>query len=92
MKPGFRKPHTTYALGLGSEQLFPKGIRATGLAPHRRYSARQVEQEICVPECAPLAEESWPANICTTCAAKRDSQRIDAALGILKRAGRLGQL
>src|ERR1700745_3314345 len=27
MKPGFRKPHATYALGPDAEQLFPKAYR-----------------------------------------------------------------
>ena len=30
VKPGFRKPHATYALGPEAEQLVSEGIRTTG--------------------------------------------------------------
>src|SRR5438874_6110341 len=40
-----------------------------------RYSRIRLSQEICVPECAPPVER-LPANICTTCAAKRDSKEL----------------
>ena len=34
MKPGFRKPHATYALGAGSRTIVSEGIRAIGVASH----------------------------------------------------------
>src|SRR6266576_4591640 len=48
-----------------------------------RYSRVRLSQEICGPECASLVERS-PTNICTTCAAKRDSKELMLHLAFSK--------
>jgi predicted ArsR family transcriptional regulator len=85
MKPGFRKPHTTYALGSEAEQLFPKAygrlvsllmsifsrqIKPGNLRAGMRAAGRAVAQEH-------LHELKG----------KTRQQRIDAALRILKELG-----
>jgi len=85
MKPGVRKPHTTYALGPEAEQLFPKAygrlasllmaifsrqVKPRNLRAGMRAAGREVAQEH-------LRELQG----------KTRQQRIDAALGILKELG-----
>src|SRR5881396_1831075 len=40
MKPGVRKPHTTYALGPEAERLFPKAYGRLVSMPTSRYARR----------------------------------------------------
>src|SRR5215471_13151188 len=85
MKPGFRKPHATYALGPEAEQLFPKAygrlvsllmsifsrqIKPQDLRAGMRAAGRAVAQEH-LPELR----------------GKSRQQRIDAALDVLKELG-----
>ena len=85
MKPGVRKPHTTYALGPEAEQLFPKAygrlvsllmsifsrqVKPQDLRAGMRAAGRAVAQEH-LPELK----------------GKNRGQRIDAALWILKELG-----
>jgi predicted ArsR family transcriptional regulator len=85
MKPGIRKPHTTYALGLEAEQLFPKAygrlvallmsifsrqVKPNALRAGMRTAGRTLAQEH-LPE--------WRG--------KTRQHRIDAALSILKELG-----
>jgi len=85
MKPGTRKPHTTYALGSEAEQLFPKAygplvsllmsifsrhVKPANLRAGMRAAGRTVAQEY-------LRELKG----------KTRQQRIDAALGVLKELG-----
>jgi predicted ArsR family transcriptional regulator len=85
MKPGFRKPHVTYALGPEAEQLFPKAygrlvsllmsifsrqINPRNLRAGMRAAGRTVAQEH-------LRELRG----------KTRQQRIDAALDVLKELG-----
>jgi predicted ArsR family transcriptional regulator len=84
-KPGFRKPHTTYALGPEAEQLFPKAygrlvsllmsifsrqIEPRDLRAGMRAAGRAVAREY-MPELR----------------VKTRQQRIDTALDILKELG-----
>ena len=74
MKPGFRKPHTTYALGPEAEQLFPKAYgRLVSLL--MSIFSRQVKPRN-LRAGMRAAGQAWPANICTTCVAKRDSKEL----------------
>ena len=85
MKPGVRKPHTTYGLGPEAEHLFPKAygrlvsllmsiftrqVKPKNLRAGMRAAGRKVAQE-------------HLANLKT----KSREQRIDAALGVLKELG-----
>ena len=85
MKPGVRKPHTTYALGPEAEHLFPKAygrlvsllmsifsrqVRPQNLRAGMRAAGRKVAQE-------------HSGNL----KGKNREQRIDAALGVLKELG-----
>ena len=85
MKPGIRKPHTTYALGPEAEQLFPKAygrlvtllmsifsrqVKPRNLRAGMRAAGRTVAHEH-------LRELEG----------KTREQRIDAALGVLKELG-----
>jgi predicted ArsR family transcriptional regulator len=85
MKPGFRKPHATYALGPEAEQLFPKAygrlvsllmsifsrqVHPRNLRAGMRAAGRTVASEH-LPELR----------------GKSRQQRIDAALGVLKELG-----
>jgi predicted ArsR family transcriptional regulator len=85
MKPGIRKPHTTYALGPEAEQLFPKAygtlvsllmsifsrqVKPRNLRAGMRAAGRTVAHEH-LPELR----------------GKTRRQRIDAALGVLKDLG-----
>src|SRR5881275_1635359 len=85
MKPGFRKPHTTYALGSEAEQLFPKAYgRLISLL--MSIFSRQVEPRNLRAGMRAagrtLAEEHL-----SELRGKTRQQRIDAALGILKELG-----
>ena len=85
MKPGFRKPHTTYALGPEAEQLFPKAYgRLISLL--MSIFSRQVEPRNLRAGMRAagrtLAEEHL-----SELRGKTRQQRIDAALGILKELG-----
>jgi len=85
MKPGIRKPHTTYVLGPDAEQLFPKAygrlvsllmsifsrqVKPRNLRAGMRAAGRTVAHEH-------LRELKG----------KTREQRIDAALGVLKELG-----
>jgi predicted ArsR family transcriptional regulator len=85
MKPGVRKPHTTYALGPEAEHLFPKAygrlvsllmsifsrqIGPQNLRAGMRAAGRKVAQEHM-----------------DSLKGKSREQRIDAALGVLKELG-----
>jgi predicted ArsR family transcriptional regulator len=85
MKPGTRKPHTTYALGPEAEHVFPKAygllvsllmsifsrqVKPRNLRAGMRAAGRKVAQEH-------MHELQ----------SKTRQQRIDAALGILKELG-----
>src|SRR5215468_5356672 len=85
MKPGIRKPHTTYALGPEAEHLFPKAygrlvsllmsifsrqVKPQNLRAGMRAAGRKVAQEHL-----------------RGLQGKTRKQRIDAALGILKELG-----
>jgi predicted ArsR family transcriptional regulator len=85
MKPGVRKPHTTYALGPEAEQLFPKAygrlvsllmsifsrqVKPKNFRAGMRAAGRAVAQEH-------LGELNG----------KTPQQRVDAALSILKELG-----
>src|SRR5881409_4039791 len=85
MKPGVRKPHTTYALGPEAEQLFPKSygrlvsllmtifsrqVKRRNLRAGMRAAGRTIAQEHL-----------------RALKGKTHQQRIDAALGILKELG-----
>ena len=85
MKPGIRKPHTTYALGPEAEHLFPKAygrlvsllmsifsrqVKPRNLRAGMRAAGRKVAQEHL-----------------RGLQGKTRKQRIDAALGILKELG-----
>ena len=85
MKPGIRKPHTTYVLGPEAEQLFPKAygrlvsllmsifsrqVKPRNLRAGMRAAGRTVANEH-LPELR----------------GKTRQQRIDAALGVLKELG-----
>jgi len=85
MKPGFRKPHATYALGSEAEQLFPKAygrlvsllmsIFSRQIKPQNlRAGMRAAGQAV--------AHEHLPE-----LRGKTRQQRIDAALAILKELG-----
>jgi len=85
MKPGFRRPHATYALGPEAEQLFPKAygrpvsllmsIFSRQIKPRNlRAGMRAAGQTV--------ASEHLPE-----LRGKTRQQRIDAALGILKELG-----
>jgi predicted ArsR family transcriptional regulator len=84
-KPGFRKPHATYALGPEAEQLFPKAYgRLVSLL--MSMLSRQVEPRSLRAEMRAagrtVANEHLPE-----LRGKTRQQRIDAALGILKELG-----
>ncbi len=85
LKPGIRKPHTTYALGPEAEQLFPKAygrlvallmsifsrqVKPRNLRAGMRLAGRRVAQE-------------YLGGV----QRKPRQQRINAALGILKELG-----
>jgi len=85
LKPGIRKPHTTYALGPEAEQLFPKAygrlvallmsifsrqVKPRNLRAGMRLAGRRVAQE-------------YLGGV----QRKTRQQRINAALGILKELG-----
>jgi predicted ArsR family transcriptional regulator len=85
MKPGIRKPHTTYALGPEAEQLFPKAYGRLVTLLMSVFS-RQVKPNVLRAGMRAagrtLAQESlheWRG--------KTRQHRIDAALGILKELG-----
>jgi len=85
MKPGVRKPHTTYALGPEAEQLFPKAygrlvsllmsIFSRQIKPRNlRAGMRAAGQAVANEHLHDLRD-------------KTRQQRIDAALGVLKELG-----
>jgi predicted ArsR family transcriptional regulator len=85
MKPGIRKPHTTYALGPEAEQLFPKAYGRL-VALFMSIFSRQVKPNVLRAGMRAvgrtLAQEhlhEWRG--------KTRQHRIDAALGILKELG-----
>ena len=85
MKPGFRKPHTTYALGPEAEQLFPKAYgRLVSLLMSifsRRVEPRHFRAGMRAAG-RTVANEHLPE-----LQNKTRRQRIDAALGVLKELG-----
>src|SRR4030095_4554621 len=88
MKPGFRKPHATYALGPEAEQLFPKAYgRLVSLLMSifsREIKPRNLRAGMRAAGQA-VANEHLPE-----LRGKTRQQRIDAALGILKELGGAG--
>ena len=85
MKPGFRKPHATYALGPEAEQLFPKAYgRLVSLLMSifsRQIKPRNLRAGMRAAGQA-VANEHLPA-----LRGKTRQERIAAALGILKELG-----
>ena len=85
MKPGFRKPHTTYALGSEAEHVFPKAygrlvsllmsIFSRHVAPKNLRAGMRTAGRT-------VANEHLPE-----LRGKTRQQRIDAALGVLKELG-----
>jgi len=85
MKPGFRKPHATYALGPEAEQFFPKAYgRLVSLL--MAIFSRQVE-----PRNFRAGMRAAGRTVANEHLAelqgKTRQQRIDAALGVLKELG-----
>ena len=85
MKPGFRKPHATYALGPEAEQLFPKAYgRLVSLLMSifsRQVEPRNLRDGMRAAGRA-VAREHLPE-----LRGRTRRQRIDGALGILKELG-----
>jgi predicted ArsR family transcriptional regulator len=85
MKPGFRKPHTTYALGSEAEQLFPKAYgRLVSLL--MSIFSRQVEPRNLRAGMRAAGRKVAGEHL-HDLRGKTRQQRIDAALGILKELG-----
>src|SRR5206468_5442793 len=85
MKPGIRKPHTTYALGPEAEQLFPKAYgRLVSLL--MSIFSRQVEPKN-LRAGMRIAGRKVAQEHLSGLQGKTRQQRIDAALGILKELG-----
>src|SRR5437016_12507095 len=85
MKPGFRKPHTTYALGSEAEQLFPKAYgRLISLL--MSIFSRQVEPKNLRAGMRAAGRKVAGEHL-RDLRGKTRQQRIDAALGILKELG-----
>jgi predicted ArsR family transcriptional regulator len=84
-RPGIRKPHTTYALGLEAEQLFPKAYgRLVSLLMSifsRQVNPKKLRAGMRVAGRKVGREHSDGLQ------GKTRQQRIDAALGILKDMG-----
>ena len=85
MKPGFRKPHVTYALGPDAEQLFPNAYgRLVSLLMSifsRQVQPRNLRAGMRAAG-RTVADEHLPE-----LRGKTRRQRIDAALGVLKELG-----
>jgi predicted ArsR family transcriptional regulator len=73
MKPGIRKPHTTYVLGPEAEQLFPKAYGRL-LSLLMSIFSRQVKPRNL--RAGMRAAGRQVAGVCATCAAKRDSKEL----------------
>ena len=85
LKPGIRKPHTTYALGPEAEHLFPKAYgRLVSLL--MSIFARQVKPRN-LRAGMRAAGRSVAKEHLRELRGKTREQRIDAALGILKELG-----
>src|SRR5436190_15573911 len=85
LKPGIRKPHTTYALGPEAEHLFPKAYgRLVSLL--MSIFARQVKPRS-LRAGMRAAGRSVAKEHLRELRGKTREQRIDAALGILKELG-----
>jgi len=85
MKPGFRKPHITYALGPEAEQLFPKAYgRLVSLL--MSIFSRQVEPKNLRAGMRAAGRKVAGEHL-NDLRGKTRQQRIDAALGILKELG-----
>ncbi len=85
MKPGIRKPHTTYALGPEAEQLFPKAYgRLVSLL--MSIFARQVEPRN-LRAGMRAAGRSVAKEHLRELRGKTRQERIDAALDVLKELG-----
>src|SRR5437762_6647891 len=85
MKPGIRKPHTTYALGPEAEQLFPKAYgRLVSLL--MSIFSRQVEPKS-LRAGMRIAGRKVAQEHLSGLQGKTRQRRIDAALGILKELG-----
>ena len=85
MKPGFRKPHITYALGPEAEQLFPKAYgRLVSLL--MSIFSRQVEPKNLRAGMRAAGRKVAGEHL-HDLRGKTRQQRIDAALGILKELG-----
>src|SRR5436309_4619968 len=85
MKPGFRKPHTTYALGPEAEQLFPNAYgRLVSLL--MSIFSRQIEPRNFRAGLR-AAGKAVANEYLTELRGKTRQQRIDRALGVLKELG-----
>src|SRR5437762_3981352 len=85
MKPGVRKPHTTYALGPEAEQLFPKAYgRLVSLL--MSIFSRQIEPRN-LRAGMRAAGRTVAKEHLRELHGKTRQQRIDAALGVLKELG-----
>jgi predicted ArsR family transcriptional regulator len=85
MKPGFRKPHATYALGPEAEQLFPKAYgRLVSLL--MSIFSRQVEPRN-LRAGMRAAGRTVANEHLSELLGKTRQQRIDAALAVLKELG-----
>jgi predicted ArsR family transcriptional regulator len=85
MKPGVRKPHTTYSLGPEAEQLFPKAYGRLVSLLMSIFSRRVKPRDLCAgmrDAGRALAREHL-----SDVKGKTRQQRIDAALRILKELG-----
>ncbi len=84
-KPGFRKPHTTYALGAEADQLFPKAYgRLVSLL--MSIFSRQIEPKNLRAGMRAAGREVAQEHL-RLLPGKTRQQRIDAALEILKELG-----
>jgi predicted ArsR family transcriptional regulator len=85
MKPGVRKPHTTYALGPEAEQLFPKAYGRLVSLLMSIFSRQIKPRNLRAGMRAAGRVVAWEH--LRDLKGKNRRQRIDAALGILKELG-----
>jgi predicted ArsR family transcriptional regulator len=85
MKPGFRKPHATYALGPEAEQLFPK-VYGRLVSLLMSIFSRQVEPRN-LRAGMRAAGRTVANEHLSELRGKTRQQRIDAALAVLKELG-----
>jgi len=85
MKPGIRKPHTTYALGPEAEHLFPKAYGRLVSLLMSIFSRQVKPQNLRAGMRAAGRKVAWEH--LGSLKGKSREQRIDAALGVLKELG-----